>query len=216
MKIINYILFVIFIFIIISCGSKQNSSQSDEDELVEVEEEIEVVCPDCDGEEYLWHSCSSCGGSGKNTIYTSGTKPKECATCYGTGKQRCTECNGYGYIDYPYCDSGYESCTVCNGSGIKRIGLDAITCPGCKGNGFTRCYVCDNGRMDCSCKDGIANCEDCWGSGRRGQEYYSGTEVEECEICNGSGGSRSICETCEGTGTVIETQIVTKRKSELE
>jgi len=55
-----------------------------------------------------YHTCSSCGGSGR----------KRCGTCGGSGESRCSRCGGSGII----------VCSRCSGSG-------AITCPTCQGRG---------------------------------------------------------------------------------
>lgn len=198
-----------------SCGSKQSNSQHEEEELIEVVEENKVVCPDCEGTQYCLYTCPTCNGTGKNTVYLSGTRPKTCTSCDGTGKELCKKCDGYGFIECPYCDSGYDRCTVCKGRGSILLGNEIMTCPKCDGSGVLRCDFCVKGRMKCSCNNGFDICEECWGSGYSGQENYSDIKQIECESCNGSGSYQDICDRCEGEGWIIETQIVTKRKSEL-
>lgn len=215
MKTIDCIILTTLIFFLFSCNSKQNKTEQ-EYELVEVEEEIEVECPECKGAQYVTYTCYSCNGTGKKQQFHSGTHSKQCTSCYGTGKMRCEKCGGNGYIDCPYCNNGKVKCGICGGNGSLFLRGDYMTCPRCDGTGIDECAVCNSyGRMNCSCDDGLATCEDCWGSGRGGQESYSYTESVNCNNCNGTGHSRVICQKCKGKGVITETRIVHERKSKL-
>lgn len=199
---------------LVACQSKTREAQ-EEDEWIEVEEEKTVECPECDGSRYLKQTCSACGGYASTTSYTTGTTPKACSTCSGSGYIRCNKCNGHGTRTCPYCDMGTNRCLSCKGSGMLLIGNQMINCPACKGKGYQDCLLCTNGRMDCDCKDGWMICESCWGSGKRGQESFSETKTIDCTSCNGSGQTQIVCPRCEGSGEITITKKVMKRKSKL-
>lgn len=73
----------------------------------QVEEEYEVICPNCHGDYkgFKKKTCSYCSGKGTVT----------CVHCNGTGKMTCYECNG----------KGKRSCKTCGGAGT-------VKCPECK------------------------------------------------------------------------------------
>ena len=73
----------------------------------QVEEEYEVICPNCHGDYkgFKKETCSYCSGKGIVT----------CVHCNGTGKMTCYECNG----------KGKRSCKTCGGAGT-------VKCPECK------------------------------------------------------------------------------------
>lgn len=209
-----------------SCDSQTNSNSTGgntaypEDELVEIEEEYEDVCDDCNGSGYVYYSCGSCGGTGQKYHYSSETRPKECYNCMGTGVVRCETCGGYGYTRCQYCNGhGSYQCTVCHGYGIIIIDPSrphlSPSCNNCNGTGYEKCTICrGEGKLKC-CDNGLTRCPVCWGSGRYGQENVSHSGYLTCEECNGSGRHRSWCGECNGTGKVIKTRIVQKKKSEL-
>lgn len=105
---------------LVACQSKTREAQ-EEEEWIEVEEEKTVECPECDGSRYLKQTCSACGGYASTTSYTTGTTPKACSTCSGSGYIRCNKCNGHGTRICPYCDMGTNHCLSCKGSGMLLI-----------------------------------------------------------------------------------------------
>lgn len=223
-KLLVFIAVLGIVFTSCEVSSQYNSSNSDssssDDELIDVEEEVEIECPECSGRGSVTFTCSNCGGSGEKYHHVSGTRPKACGTCYGTGKVRCEKCGGYGYTSCQYCNGqGSFRCTVCKGYG--RIIIDpsrphlAPQCNNCDGTGYERCRLCEgHGRMTC-CNNGMATCPTCWGSGAYGQENYSDSYIEECPSCEGEGRYESFCRYCNGTGEITVKQIVQKKKSEL-
>ena len=210
-----------------SCDSQTASNHTEEnpvvpeDELVEVEEEYEDDCDYCNGIGRTMTTCSSCGGTGDIYHYTSGTRPKSCNHCMGTGIVRCEKCGGYGYARCDFCNgNGSFRCTVCNGYGI--IILDpsrphlSPQCNNCDGTGYEKCTICSGeGRIRC-CNNGLAQCTVCWGSGAYGSENYSDSYTETCSNCSGSGRLSNFCYECNGTSTVIKTRIFQKKKPELQ
>lgn len=216
---------VLFLFMAAASCNNTNKQHNDystpvEDALVEVEETVKEECPDCNGYGYFSISCSYCGGLGEIYHYTSGTRPKECHKCYGTGIVRCETCGGYGYTRCPDCNGkGSFQCTVCHGYGIIVIDPSrphlSPKCNICDGTGYDKCLSCDGkGRIKC-CNNGVVMCPICWGSGHSGQENYSNTSTEQCSNCDGTGCQRSQCDECDGSGKVVVKRIVKKRKSEL-
>lgn len=191
-----------------------------EEELVEVEEEYEDDCDNCNGSGWMISTCSSCGGTGVTYRHTTKTRAKECYKCMGTGWVRCERCGGYGYIRCQYCNgNGSFQCTVCHGYGI--IVIDASRphlspqCNNCDGTGYEKCAICSGqGRIKC-CNNGLTQCPVCWGSGTYGMETYSESEIIRCSNCNGSGYVSNWCYNCNGTGKVKKTRIVQKKRSEL-
>lgn len=88
-----------------------------------------------------------------------------------------------------------------------------VRCNNCKGTGYADCLLCGGkGRMAC---DPTEPCPVCWGGGYDGQENVSNSGYVTCSECNGSGGYPSLCNRCDGTGKIIKTRIVKKKKSEL-
>lgn len=59
------------------------------------------------------------------------TKTQGCGSCYGTGKLKCTSCNGPGGEWVLGADGNYhfEDCKSCNGNGWKK-------CNVCNGKGY--------------------------------------------------------------------------------
>lgn len=226
MKIIQISIVVFLTVCFISCNQTSSNFQNretpiqEEDEWVEVEEEVEDDCSECNGFGFRNVSCSECGGWGHKTHYVSGTRPKDCSTCYGTGKVRCDKCGGYGYTRCQYCEGhGSFQCTVCHGYGIIVIDPSrpqlSPQCNNCNGTGYEKCTICRGaGRQQC-CDNGLTTCPTCWGRGRYGQENYSDTHEEECSYCNGSGQKREYCYNCNGNGKIIVEQTIKKKKSEL-
>lgn len=224
MKNIFYIIVLSFLVIFASCDNYTSSKKttptdsSSEDELVEIKEEYEDDCDECNGTGYVYYSCSSCGGLGETYHYSSETRPKECYNCYGTGKVRCSKCGGNGYIICEYCGGrGSSQCSVCHGYGMiifNPTDPDTwIKCNACKGTGYAQCLICDGkGRYDCNWYE---YCPVCYGSGFYGKENVSNSGYVTCSSCNGSGRYRSWCNECDGRGRVIKTRIVQKWKSEL-
>lgn len=219
------LLFFIISIMLSSCdsiSSKRNNYNSSipEDEWVEIEEEYEECCDYCIGDGEIIRSCSNCSGSGEKIIYHSGTRPKTCSNCIGTGRVRCETCGGYGYVRCEYCNGqGSFQCTVCHGYGIIILDYSSPhlspKCNHCDGTGYEDCLACDGkGKIHC-CNNGLANCPVCWGSGTYGQESYSEIETHECPTCNGSGRVSYYCSECDGTGIVIKTRVVRKKRSEL-
>lgn len=221
---ISIVLLLLSTLLLWSCETRTNSynssdnSATPEDEIVNVEEEYEDDCDDCNGTGYAYYSCNSCGGTGQKYHYSSETHPKKCYNCYGAGYIRCQKCGAKGYIECEYCEGhGSSQCTVCHGYG--RIIFDVndpdtwIRCNNCKGTGYADCLMCGGkGRMKCSPTE---TCPVCWGSGYHGQENVSNSGYVTCSECHGSGRYRSWCDECNGSGKVIKTRIVKKKKSEL-
>lgn len=207
-----------------SCDSKTSSNQTEgnssnpDDELVEIEEEYEDDCEECNGTGYVYYSCSSCGGTGQKYHYSTETRRKECYNCYGAGYIRCQKCGAKGYIECEYCGgNGSSQCSVCHGYGIivyDRNDPDTwVRCNSCKGTGYADCLMCGGkGRMECSPTE---TCPVCWVSGYYGQENVSNSGYVTCGECNGSGRYRSWCDVCNGSGRVIKTRVIQKKKSEL-
>lgn len=189
-----------------------------EDEIVEVEEEYEADCDECNGTGFAYYSCMSCGGKGDKYHYSSETHPQECYNCFGTGQIRCQRCGANGYIQCEYCAGrGHYRCTVCDGYGCIVFDITDpdtwIRCNNCEGTGYADCLICEgNGRIKCS---PTQTCSVCWGSGCYGQENISNSGYLTCSECNGTGKYRSFCKECNGSGTVTKTRIVKKKKSEL-
>lgn len=221
----SILVLLLSVFLLCSCDSRIFSNQTggnsstSEDELVEVEEQYEDDCDECDGTGFFYYSCSSCGGTGKKYHYSSETHPKECYNCSGTGKVRCRKCGGKGYVVCEYCSGhGSSQCTVCHGYGIIAYDMNNpdtwVKCNACRGTGYAKCLLCDGeGRHECSWYE---SCPVCWGSGYYGQENVSKSGYLTCENCNGSGRHRSRCDECNGSGRVIKTRIVKKKESELQ
>lgn len=227
MKIRIYIVILLLSVVLLwSCEPRTNSYNSGgnsvaaEDEIVEVEEEYEDDCDYCDGIGRNITTCSSCGGTGATYHLTSGTRPKSCNHCMGTGVVRCETCGGYGYTRCDYCNgNGSFRCTVCKGYGIIIIDPSrphlSPQCNNCSGTGYEKCTICrGEGRIKC-CNNGLAKCPVCWGSGTYGSENYSNYHTENCSNCSGSGSISNWCYECNGMGRVIKTRIVQKKKSEL-
>lgn len=223
---------IIFIFVTIltACGNKSSNNQLNsnseeervdvtEEEWVEVTEEVEEKCTNCLGAGIINSDCSECGGDGYKTHYLSGTQPKSCSRCHGTGVIRCQQCDGNGRCQY--CDGrGSFQCTVCHGYGLIVLDINNtdswFKCNNCNGTGYEKCSICGaTGKSNC-CDRGMATCPTCWGTGQHGQESYSYTQKEECPYCNGSGRVKNRCFNCNGEGTVIVERVVKKKKSELE
>lgn len=83
------------------------------------------------------HSCSTCGGRGRNT----------CSSCHGQGRTRCVRCSG----------QGRTSCSSCGGSGQTGTGQHRTFCGGCSGSGRNNCSFCFG--------SGQAQCNGCGGRG---------------------------------------------------
>lgn len=215
---------IIFLFatILTACGNNPSNNQvnsDSEEEWVEVTEEVEEDCPNCFGSGVINSNCSNCGGFGYKTHYQSGTQPKSCSRCYGTGVIQCQQCGGNGRCQY--CDGrGSFQCTVCHGYGLIVLDINNtdswIRCNNCDGTGYEKCSICGaTGKSNC-CDRGMATCPTCMGTGLYGQENYSYIQKEKCLYCNGSGRVKNQCFNCNGEGTVIVERVVTKKKSELE
>lgn len=227
MKLREYIHICLIFLLFASCEQQssyqQHNSQPavEEDEWVEVEIEEEEDCPNCYGDGYLNATCNQCGGLGHKTIYHSGTRPKACSSCMGTGVARCNRCNGNYHHSCEYCDGrGSFQCTVCHGYGIIVVDPSrphlSPQCNNCNGTGYEKCMIC-RGTGNCTnCNNGLTSCPTCWGSGYYGQESYSYSEEEDCPYCNSTGRIRQYCYNCTGTGTVIVKKIVKKLKSEVQ
>lgn len=94
------------------------------------------------------HSCSSCGGRGRNT----------CSSCSGQGRTRCGRCSG----------QGRTSCSSCGGSGQTGVGQHRTFCGGCSGSGRNNCSFCfGSGQAQCSGCGGRGenNCSPCAATG---------------------------------------------------
>ncbi len=224
MKIRYFIIMFLFATSLIACGNKSSNKQVDfdlelEEEWVKVTEEVEEECPNCLGSGIITSHCPECGGFGYKTHYQSGTQPKSCSTCHGTGVIRCRQCNGNDICQY--CDGhGSFQCTVCHGYGLIVLDINNtdswFKCKNCNGTGYEKCSMCGaTGRCN-YCNRGLATCPTCLGSGQYGQERYSSTQKEECFYCDGTGIVKQRCLDCNGKGTVIVEKEVKKKKSELE
>ena len=118
-------------------------------------------------------TCPKCGGSGELD---------HCGHCNGSGKVRCSACNGAGEIS--------NSCSVCGGRG-KVEKTRWINCPGCGGSGMHSYYADGTGSK--------SRCGTCNGRGQVEDRYD-----DYCPNCNGAGhvGVVRECGTCNGTGRV--------------
>lgn len=220
---------VVLLFLPLLCWSCESQKRSNdnggdiltpEDELVEVEEKYEDECDYCDGSGLASLTCSACGGTGVKYHASSETRPKECYNCYGTGVRRCETCGGEGYTRCQYCNGhGSYQCTVCNGYGIIVIDPSrphlSPSCNNCNGTGYEKCSICrGNGKLKC-CGNGVAKCPVCWGSGYYGQENVSNSGIEKCNECDGIGKRCALCDECDGSGIIIKTRVVQKKKSSI-
>lgn len=123
-----------------------------------------------------------------------------CSNCLGTGKEKCTRCEGTGKIVNMF--GGIP------GSRLPSASWSA-TCPECGGRSEIKCRVCHGtgepqsppprpARKDCTLCNGSGKirCKSlyCRGSG----SYMGPTGLVICSMCGGSG--RMTCDNCMGIG----------------
>lgn len=110
-----------------------------------------IICPKCKGSGSIKHTCNSCGGRGE----------------YGHFK--CIYCNGKGYTEDVYLNSGRHSCFTCGGTGYTTN-----VCMTCHGNG-NQTDICDFDSYMYN-KTHYITCEHCNGHGQirqtRQESYY--------------------------------------------
>ena len=210
----KYIIYLIPCLLLLTNACQNNTSYNKQER--NYVEEAKESCPECNGYGYVITSCSkcngngfinvlcsNCGGVGYKTYYVSGTRPKECSSCYGTGIIRCNICEGNNRCNY--CNGhGSFQCAVCKGYGLIIFDVNDkntwLKCNNCNGSGYEQCSFCRGSGKCYACDDGISNCPKCWGSGKFGQESYSDTRKEECSYCNGIGCHKTNCHECNGSG----------------
>lgn len=94
---------------------------------------------------------------------------KNCIHCHGSGKVKCTLCNGATFSTCHTCGGdGLEQCTLCHGAGQYYANGGMNTCSGCFGRGTTKCTSCIGGRVTCTnCHGrGTVTCRYCLGLGK--------------------------------------------------
>lgn len=207
-----YKISLILLFINFSCGSNSSYNNNGHSHV----EEVEEICPECNGKGTIISCCSECNGEGSiniscpdcigkghKTSYISGMRPTDCSTCGGSGKGPCQTCDGYNRCNICNGRGSYQ-CTVCKGYGIVELEWNNpdswIECSQCDGTGYAQCIACDGSGECYDCYNGISDCPICLGSGTYGTENYSETHLEECSSCNGSGVHRKVCSGCRGAG----------------
>ena len=134
----------------------------------------------------MWErNCLYCNGLG--IINTEET----CSHCHGNGSTTststitCSTCDGDGYIYY----SG-SKCAVCSGSGkMSKV------CSSCNGYGGYFLCKCSSGHSWYA-NNGSKYCPYCK------QYMISGSRINTCSSCSGSGTVKSTCTTCSGSGRV--------------
>lgn len=132
------------------------------------------ICLTCQGEGRVL--CQTCKGAGQVTGYPQVT---------------CTECMGFGFVNY---SAGL--CTYCNGTGI----YDGKACPICYGKTYSaQIPALSAGTYSSfvSADEAIYNCPICDSVGTvQGSE----SGYIECTICDGTG--REKCSACSGEGYI--------------
>jgi hypothetical protein len=105
----------------------------------------------------------------------------ECPTCSGTGKTKCSTCDGFSE-DATFCIECKRTkerevpCRACGGTGSFPDPLEKVLCPGCRGAGFLVCMFCGGGgRLKIDKDKQWSACPGCRGEGGF-----------KCASCNGS------------------------------
>lgn len=92
----------------------------------------DIICQICNNTHLV--TCRACHGGG--------TLSRECPECFGRGRQRCQDCNGYGLV---VTDSEEQTCKKCDGFGFH----DCYECDG-EGRFSTECLACaTTGEVEC-------------------------------------------------------------------
>lgn len=171
-----------------------------------VEMDNQHICATCNGIGHVEETCGTCNGSG-NCPECGGNPHKQCEVCSGQGYTNCTMCEGTGNVPCTACSGTgffeeWQSCGSCGGSGMDMSGegmpcsacggsggMNAtVSCTACGGTTTLPCSNCSNGRIDCTCENGIRKCEN------------STCEDGKCAVCSGTGKIDATCTDCDGTG----------------
>ncbi len=115
-----------------------------------------------------------------------------CSTCQGVGTmseiQTCSRCSGDGNVSMPYYTS--ERCTSCSGRGTWPS-----KCSNCQGFGGYIICRCSCGNIFSPNETGTRVCSSC-------QRTVSGSKVQNCMSCQGTGTKTTSCSRCNGKGSI--------------